>query len=270
MATRRQRASEPPAIELKQFTNTGEIDRAIQKLDFRLQEVKDLKQNAARHDDQLVENVENRISDTILEIFGTNSPEYRRHQYFHFDRGLSYSGKADSERQRDFAEGLTKGLTLVDGLIKNLEEKRADFTGDMSARVRTAFADLDLHPRIAAVSADLFRDGHYRNAVLDASVALVNFVKEKSRRHDLDGAGLMRAVFSKNNPTLAFNDLRDATDLDEQEGLMHLFAGAVMALRNPRAHDLSPDTPEGALEFIAFLSLLAKQVDRAQRRTPTP
>jgi uncharacterized protein (TIGR02391 family) len=86
------------------------------------------------------------------------------------------------------------------------------------------------------------------------------------RRHDLDGADLMRKVFSKNDPILAFNDLKDQSELDEQEGLMHLFEGAVLALRNPRAHGLSPDSPEVALEFIAFLSLLAKQVERATRR----
>jgi hypothetical protein len=35
-------------------------------------------------------------------------------------------------------------------------------------------------------------------------------------------APLVRAVFSKNNPVLAFNDLANQTDLDEQQGMMHL------------------------------------------------
>jgi Protein of unknown function (Hypoth_ymh) len=39
--------------------------------------------------------------------------------------------------------------------------------------------------------------------------------------------------------------------------MMHLFEGVMLALRNPRAHTLSDDSPE-ALEYIAFLSLLAK------------
>jgi len=101
-------------------------------------------------------------------------------------------------------------------------------------------------------------------------VALVNYVKEKSRRHELDGAPLMRTVFSRNNPVLAFNDLADQGDQDEQEGLMHLFEGAVLAFRNPRAHDLERDTPEDALECIAFLSMLAKRLDQAKRRPATP
>jgi uncharacterized protein (TIGR02391 family) len=132
-------------------------------------------------------------------------------------------------------------------------------------QIRAAFDDLDLHPRIANVCADLYRNGHYRNAVLDASVALVNFVKERSLCHDLDGAPLMRTVFSKNGPVLAFNDLNDQTDLDHQEGMMHLFEGAVLALRNPRAHALPDDSPEDALEYIALLSLLAKYLERARR-----
>jgi uncharacterized protein (TIGR02391 family) len=222
--------------------------------------------NNTPHNDQQVRNIEGRIRDTILEIFGPNSPEYGRNRNFFFGRNAAYATDSDAELQQQFAEGIPQAVSLLEGLIKNLEEKRADFISDPVSRVRTAFEGLDLHPRIAAVSAELFQNGHYRNAVLDASVALVNFVKEKSRRHDLDGADLMRTVFSKNNPILAFNDLKDQSGLDEQEGLMHLFEGAVLALRNPRAHELSPDSPEEALAFIAFLSLLAKQLERACRR----
>jgi uncharacterized protein (TIGR02391 family) len=76
----------------------------------------------------------------------------------------------------------------------------------------------------------------------------------------------MRTAFSPNAPILAFNDLTDPGDRDEQKGLMHLFEGAVLALRNPRAHALSDDSPELALEYIALLSLLAKRLQQATRR----
>jgi hypothetical protein len=64
----------------------------------------------------------------------------------------------------------------------------------------------------------------------------------------------MTSVFSKNKPILAFNNLTDRTEQDEQEGMIHLFMGAVLALRNPRSHALLVDSPEHALEYIAFLS----------------
>ena len=75
----------------------------------------------------------------------------------------------------------------------------------------------------------------------------------------------MQGVFSAKNPTLAFNDLQTQSDLDEQQGLMFLFAGTILAFRNPRAHELILDDPERALETIGFISLLAKLLDQAQK-----
>jgi hypothetical protein len=59
--------------------------------------------------------------------------------------------------------------------------------------------------------------------------------------------------------------LKDQTDQDEQQGFMMMFTGAVAGLRNPRAHRFIKDDPERALEFIAFVSLLAKLVDGAKK-----
>ena len=87
----------------------------------------------------------------------------------------------------------------------------------------------------------MFIDGHPWEAVFAAAKALVNFVKERSGRDDLDGASLMRTVFSPNNPILTFNDLIDQTDRDEQEGMMHLLEGAALAIRNPGGHSFQKD-----------------------------
>jgi len=75
----------------------------------------------------------------------------------------------------------------------------------------------------------------------------------------------MERVFSPKSPILAFNDLADESDRDEQKGFMMMLSGAVAGLRNPRAHKLIKDDPEQALEFIAFISLLAKLVDKAKK-----
>jgi Protein of unknown function (Hypoth_ymh)/Transposase zinc-binding domain len=74
---------------------------------------------------------------------------------------------------------------------------------------------------------------------------------------------------SRNDPILALNALNDRTAEDEQEGIMHLLMGAVLALRNPRAHTLLDDSPEMVLEHIALISLLAKRVDQATRTEAT-
>jgi uncharacterized protein (TIGR02391 family) len=72
----------------------------------------------------------------------------------------------------------------------------------------------------------------------------------------------METVFSLKSPILKFNQLADASDIDEQKGFMMMMSGTVAGLRNPRAHKIIKDDPEMALEYIAFVSLLAKLVDK--------
>jgi uncharacterized protein (TIGR02391 family) len=79
----------------------------------------------------------------------------------------------------------------------------------------------------------------------------------------------MESVFSPNNPVLRFNDLVEESDRNEQKGFMMLFSGAVAGLRNPRAHKLFNDNSERALEFVAFVSLLAKFLDGTKKSSPT-
>ncbi len=137
-------------------------------------------------------------------------------------------------------------------------------TGDESPdqRARRALEALDLHPEISKASDKLFRDGHYTNAVEDACKALDALVQDKSGRHNLSGTDLMQTVFSPKAPVLRFSNLTTETERSEQQGMMFLYAGAMLALRNPRAHKLTQDGPEQALEYIGFLSLLAKSLDR--------
>jgi uncharacterized protein (TIGR02391 family) len=267
MASKR-KSADPPPVEIRSFT-LQEIDQGISKLKRRIDDVKRLLDDKVRYDDRRKVNVEEEIDRTIMEVFGINSPEYRsnRHHFiWHGEMIVSAFGE-EPDSQGGFEAGIPQTMIMLEGLIARLEEKRVDLGQDSSARIRTAFEGLDLHQRIAAAASELYRDGHYRNAVLDAALALENFVKEKSRRHDLTGSGLMTTVFSKNDSILAINNLADQTDRDEQEGIMHLFLGAVLGLRNPRAHALFDDSAELALEYIALLSLLAKIVEKVRRRS---
>jgi uncharacterized protein (TIGR02391 family) len=268
MMAQKRRSSDPPPLEIRPFT-LQEIEQGVAKINRRISDVKRLRDDRVSHDDRRKENVEQEIDRTIMEVFGVNSPEYRSNQHHLIWHGemVARGFGEPSYAQDEFEAGIPQTITMLEGLIARLEEKRADITQDSSVRVRTAFEGLDLHQRIADAASELYRDGHYRNAVLDATLALENLVKEKSRRHDLTGAGLMSTVFSKNDPVLAINDLTDQTDRDEQEGIMHLFMGAILGLRNPRAHALFDDSAELALEYVALLSLLANTVEKTKRRS---
>jgi uncharacterized protein (TIGR02391 family) len=84
-------------------------------------------------------------------------------------------------------------------------------------------------------------------------------------RPDLSGTELMMKVFSPKNSILKFNELKSETDLSEQQGMMFLYAGAISAFRNPRAHGIRVDEPENALDIILFISLLLKSLDTTER-----
>jgi len=62
----------------------------------------------------------------------------------------------------------------------------------------------------------------------------------------------MTTVFSKNSPILAFNDLKDKTDEDEQLGMMHLFEGAVLGIRNPGGNSFPEGPEQRAVEYISI------------------
>lgn len=259
---------DPAPIEAREFKSVEEIDAAIVKLERRIRDLGQLDVAMAVLDDTGADNVvTSDVRETIREVFGTNSPEYHEHKYISLWVGSVHTGMPKQEIVESHECGRQQMITILNGLISRLKEKREDLGGvGAPAGPSTYFDRLNLHPRLLDVSRDLFLDGYHWEAVFAAAKALVNYVKERSGRHDLDGAPLVRAVFSKNDPLLAFNDLSDQTDQDEQEGMMHLFEGAILGIRNPGGHSF-PECPEQrAIEYMSLLSLLAYRVQEAERR----
>jgi uncharacterized protein (TIGR02391 family) len=128
----------------------------------------------------------------------------------------------------------------------------------------SVFDQLQLHPLIKEVSEGLYRDGHYAQAILEAFKAVNNLVKRKAGRRDLDGRDLMAKAFRKEAPILKLAPLTTQSDMDEQEGFMLLFIGAMVGIRNPKAHEIvSQANPNRALEYLAFASLLCHRVDES-------
>lgn len=122
-----------------------------------------------------------------------------------------------------------------------------------------AFDTIRLHSRVRAVSAKLFKDDHYRQAILQACIALNEAVQQRSGRSDIDGTKLMQKVFSNSHPILKFEG-----HPDEQQGFMWLYSGVVMGIRNPRGHQVGEsedlDANE-ALEILALISFLFRALD---------
>jgi uncharacterized protein (TIGR02391 family) len=265
MATRKATPSQPQAANL----TPERMRAAIPKLQRRVDELKAF--DVATIDqpwDPKVETLATKIEDTLAEVFGHGTLEYYR---FHIDSldgrtGFGFGGpnSAHEYRQR-VVEEAPKAVAKLQTAIDRLNEQLADGGQTPSGRAARAIDSLELHPEIERAALQLFRDGHYANAVEDGCKALDGLVKLRSGKFDLSNVPLMQTVFSPNAPILKFNDQKNDSEKSEQQGMMFMFAGAMSALRNPRAHGLVKDHPERAVEYLTFLSMLATALDRATR-----
>ncbi|WP_315322925.1 TIGR02391 family protein [Segatella oulorum] len=118
---------------------------------------------------------------------------------------------------------------------------------------------ITLHKDIIKTSYNLFIDGYYRQAVLDATIGLVSRVKQKSQCYELDNTPLMQNVFSPNKSILKISKSKDI-----QQGFMWLFSGVIMAFRNAHAHKLNGQiTKDECLEQLYFINYLHRILDKS-------
>ena len=139
-------------------------------------------------------------------------------------------------------------------LIKELIKIKKQYRGELgfySNRDSSKFIQ-SLHPAIQKIAMGYFENEHYRPAILDTYIGLIEAVKNKSNVKDKDGSPLMDFVFSPSKPILKVSD-----DKDEQQGAMWLFKGAVMYVRNANAHKLTQwEDAQKALEWLSMASAL--------------
>jgi uncharacterized protein (TIGR02391 family) len=262
------KSSQPPPVEPREFRSVEEIDIGIAKLRRRITELDQLDIRASESGDTgAVDVARSNVREVIREVFGTNSPESSEHEYIDIWGGPMFVNMSRAQIIEARERGRQKVIGILNGLVNRLQEKRGDLTTGVVSPPSTYIDRLNLHPRVLDVTRDLFLDGYPWEAVFAGAKALVNYIKERSGQHDLDGAPLVRTVFSSKNRILAFNELATQTDFDEQQGMMHLFEGAVIGIRNPGGHSFPEGTEQRAIEYISLLSLLAYRVQEANRRT---
>lgn len=243
-----------------------EMEKIIIKIERRLSELRELDINSIQINDPSLRSLETSINLLISDIFGFGTPEYSNYSIKKFYQGSYYTNRdlTINEYRAGVEIGLNEAISDLSSIKNNLTEKLNDLKNKPYNNILKAYEKLDLHPDIAKASNKLYQDGHYANAVEDAVKALNSLVQRKCGISNMDGYKLMQNVFNQNTPKLKFNELKDQSDKDEQNGFMYLFSGAVTGIRNPRAHKIIKDEPERALEFIAFISLLAKLTEDAK------
>jgi uncharacterized protein (TIGR02391 family) len=247
----------------------NQMKAAIPKLQRRIAELKAIDISTIQdREEARFDALKQKIDTTLMDMFGDNTVEYKRFAVGNLDTNSFLNMLYETsicEVREGYKIGIEQAISNLQTILELFEEKIADLGETPAGRALKALGELEIHPEIERAAAKLFRDGHYANAVEDACKVLDGLVKIRSGKHDLSGTELMQNVFSPKNPVLKFSDLQTQTEQSEQQGMMFLYAGAMLALRNPRAHEIIEDDPEKALEYIAFLSLLAKSLDKAKR-----
>lgn len=135
----------------------------------------------------------------------------------------------------------------------------------------TEFMQRNLHAKIHTHCKDLYRDGHYFHAVFEACKVYNKLVKEKAKETK-DGYSLMMAVWEPKG-VLKVTPCQSETDENVQNGIKHLSAGLMQAIRNPTAHEPAVEWPiskEDCLNILSFTSFLFQKLDEAVYHKGTP
>jgi uncharacterized protein (TIGR02391 family) len=179
---------------------------------------------------------------------------------FKYSYGASMMNASDAYYQREFVERMQRKKAVLASAIEQLE-----ILAPPIAQVAPGM--YQFHAEIERVSGHLFRDGHYKQAALEAYIRVIEEVKVRSGL-PLDGDNLMNQAFGCDGgkiPVLKFNTLSTPAELDEQRGFMYLFKG-IVGLRNSKAHSNALfNDPLRAHDYLSMASLLMRVLELATK-----
>lgn len=127
-----------------------------------------------------------------------------------------------------------------------------------------------LHPVIWNAAADLWNDGHYKDAVVRALRFLNAHIQAVSTRTNLSEKALVTEVFGDGvatveRPRLRWtDDIHGDTERSMREGIRSFAVGVFQGIRNPVTHGTDDMPKQIAVEQLASLSVLARWVDETK------
>jgi uncharacterized protein (TIGR02391 family) len=125
------------------------------------------------------------------------------------------------------------------------------------------FDERNIHPKLPTIVVNLFDNGYYAQATFEAYKFLDKNIQRLSRSSE-SGFKLAMQAFASEAPILKLTNLSRLSEIDEQKGYQFIFAGAMLAVRNPRGHEHSvTDTPDKCLDHLSLASLLMRRMEEA-------
>lgn len=153
---------------------------------------------------------------------------------------------------------------------KIIEVEIAATLDEVEERMNAADTKLNvLHEEVEKYCEEELKQENYVHAAFEATKGLSQRIRELSGAKG-DGAKLIDTVFSEKNPLLKINKLETDTDRSEHFGFAMLLKGCIATLRNPIAHapKILWKDKDDAADYLSFISLLHRKLDKATRTKP--
>lgn len=171
---------------------------------------------------------------------------------------LEYRAKRNDSWTRKVVTGLNEGQKVVHVTWTSFAEASV---AHQRCLKQLAFVHSELRLSVSS----LFADGHYSQAVFEATKLLETRVRMDSGL-DASGRTLMGKAFDGDPAPVDLRRWSGVSGDDEQAGLRFIFMGTMQAIRNPRGHELTePLDPQEAFEYLSLVSLLLRRLDAAPR-----
>jgi len=274
--------------ELKSYKSLLEhLDESKMIMGHELRERDELQESLVRKTGALKRTIIELTSKQYMSLFektydiwseAFNPPPYLPRQKSALNFCINATNEAIGKLESDIEMGIRDNQGNVIEKPPELSKKPAEVIGELPIQL---FDKMQFHPKVVEASRSCFVAGNYREAILNAFIRLIDYIKERTGL-DLDGDDLMNKVFSFNYdkdlrkitkyPIIRINELKNSNDRNEQQGFMFLCKGAAGGIRNPKAHKLiTQSNPLHTLEYLAFASLLMRTVEEgAVAKTSLP
>lgn len=150
--------------------------------------------------------------------------------------------------------------------FENIVRRAYQFTDTEAENLQAQhpFDERNIHQALPDVVKRLFDNGHYSQATFEAFKFVDKEIQRLSAASE-SGFKLMMQVFAESSPTIQLTpNLTTSSEKDEQKGYQFLFAGSILAIRNPRGHEYSiKDSPDLCLDHLALASMLLRRLESA-------
>jgi uncharacterized protein (TIGR02391 family) len=154
------------------------------------------------------------------------------------------------------------------GLFERIVRKAFLFT---SARPETErdlhpFEERNIHETLPSKVKELFDDGHYAQATFEAFKFVDKTIQRLSATTET-GVSLMMTALNNVSPRVQLTPCVTESEKNEQKGYQFLFAGSMLAIRNPRGHEYEiEDSPDICLDHLSLASVLLRRLEQSGHR----